>query len=58
MQERELSAQLALLPESIEMATAGGTTPSIKGSGGHVTTMDGGQLGTGDPTKFELHACI
>ena len=58
MQERELSAQLALLPESIEMAIAGGTTPTTRANGGRATIMDGGRLGAGDPTKLELHACI
>ena len=57
-QERELSAQLTLVPESIVMAIAGGTTPTTKGNGGRVTSTVGGRLGAGDPTKFELHACI
>ena len=56
MQERELSAQLVLLPESIKMATAGETTPTTRANGGRAIGTGGGRLETGDHTKFELHA--
>ena len=56
MQERELSAQLVLLPESIKMAIAGGTTPTTRADGGRATNTGGGRPEAGDHTKFELHA--
>ena len=56
MQERELSAQLVLLPESIKTAIAGEATPTTRANGGRATGMGGGQPEAGDHTKFELHA--
>ena len=57
MHAKELSAQLALLPESLKMATNGGTIPAMMVSGGLVIGTGNGRPAVGGTdTKFELHA--